>query len=55
MIRQLVDLRELNIRGSLQGYVDGPLVPYDALARPELLEELDISSFKVSAKKMGRY
>jgi hypothetical protein len=42
------DLRDLDLRGVIQGSLDGPLLPYDSLAHLTRLEALDISNFKVS-------
>ncbi|KAK3334002.1 hypothetical protein B0T19DRAFT_440697 [Cercophora scortea] len=48
MIHNLVELRELNLCGSLQGDVAGPLIPVETLDRLQFLTELDISNFKLN-------
>ncbi|KAK3375453.1 hypothetical protein B0H63DRAFT_482951 [Podospora didyma] len=48
MIQYLADLKELRLCGSLQGTIDGPLIPLEVFERLELLEELDISNFKIN-------
>lgn len=50
MLRNLVFLRELNIRGSLQGESEiiGTLIPIEVFERLEHLEELDLSGFKLN-------
>ncbi|KAK0645927.1 hypothetical protein B0T16DRAFT_428892 [Cercophora newfieldiana] len=50
MLYNMMELRELNLRGSLQAGWDATttLIPFDILDRLEYLEELDISGFKVN-------
>jgi hypothetical protein len=43
-----MELRELNLSGSVLGDVDGPLLPFEALDQLIHLQELDISHHRVS-------
>ncbi|KAL2259165.1 hypothetical protein VTK26DRAFT_7251 [Humicola hyalothermophila] len=49
MLECLRDIRELNLGGSIQGdsYVEGSLLPFATLQCLEMLEELNISGYKV--------
>ncbi|KAK1756075.1 RNI-like protein [Echria macrotheca] len=50
MLYSLVELRELNLRGSLQADSDisEPLIPYEILVQLECLEDLDLAGFKLN-------
>lgn len=49
LFQYLTDIRELNLSGSIQAesYIEDSLLPFAALERMEMLEELDISGYKV--------
>ncbi|KAL2137366.1 hypothetical protein VTI74DRAFT_3306 [Chaetomium olivicolor] len=49
LFQYLTEIRELNLSGSIQAesYIEGSLLPFAALERMEMLEELDISGYKV--------
>ncbi|KAK0722335.1 hypothetical protein B0T26DRAFT_213690 [Lasiosphaeria miniovina] len=46
ILMNLTRIKELNLGGSIQGNIDGALIPYETLICLDLLEELDISNFK---------
>lgn len=49
MLPYLTEIRELNLSGTIQvdGYIEGSLLPFDALQCLGMLEEIDISGYKV--------